>query len=298
MNFSLRTSTLALTFMLAAAPFVVNNAVAKDNFMTICSAKFKAAKADGSIDAATKWTDFMKTTCKADQAAAPDAAPDATPVVAEKPAKAPKPPKAEKTTAPATAKATTPPAAATDKPVLTKSFIKTCSKAWTDMKANNTVPEGLTWKDFVIGKCTAQPASATTTANATDTTDKTFMEKCSADWKAMKAAKTVPDGLTWKDFVKAKCVAEGVPAPAPVKATTTKKKVASTAPEEPTAVDPSIKLVDKNGKPFTPGQLAAHERARTCGAMWQSEKAKGTLEDGMKWPQYWSKCNTELKAAQ
>ena len=130
--------------------------------------------------------------------------------------------------------------------------------------------------------------------------NKSFMKKCSDDWKAMKAGNTVPEGLTWRQFVSAKCVIEGA-APTTVAAKKTKKKVAieEVAPTEPTAASEitPVKLVDKNGKAFTAGQLAAHARARTCGAKWRAEKAAGTLEDGAKWPQYWSACNTELKAA-
>ncbi len=46
----------------------------------------------------------------------------------------------------------------------------------------------------------------------------------------------------------------------------------------------------------TPGQLAARERQKKCGAEWQKAKAEGKIEKGMKWPQYWSACNKRLKA--
>jgi hypothetical protein len=289
MKLSLRTSTLALALMLCVAPFASLSAQAKSTFMTDCSAKFKAAKAAGTIDAATKWTDFMKTTCKADAAAA---APDATAPAAATPAKATKP----ATTA---MDATTTPSG---------SFMQNCSASWKAMKAANTVPPGMKWKDFVAAKCVATPAAApaTTTAAATapaapSAMSASFIKKCGDDWKAMKAAGTVPAGLTWKDFVIGKCVAKpaaaGAASTAPAATPAAVKKTTSMAPAEPTTADPAVKLVDKNGKPFTPGQLAAHERARTCGAKWRAEKAAGTLQAGLKWPQYWSACNTELKAA-
>lgn len=343
MTLSLRTSTLVLAFVLSAAPFAVMNAEAKDSFMTMCSAKFKAAKADGSIDAATKWTDFMKTTCKADQAAATET-PPAVEAPAAKPAKATKAKKAvaaapavtpsgsfmEQCSAawkgmkadntvpegmtwkafvagkcvvtPAAVKTAKAPAAKT---ALSQSFIKQCGDDWTAMKTAGTVPAGLTWKDFVIGKCTAKPAGAIAAKATTAADGQTFMQKCSADWKAMKAAGTTPAGMAWKDFIAAKCVVEGMaPAEAtPVVAKKTMKKkpavVAEVAPDEPTAEMEAkpVKLADKNGKLFTAGQLAAHDRARTCGAKWRAEKVAGTLETGMKWPQYWSACNKELKAA-
>lgn len=53
----------------------------------------------------------------------------------------------------------------------------------------------------------------------------------------------------------------------------------------------------KTKKPPTPGQLAARERAKKCGAEWKAAKAGGTIEKGQKWPQYWSACNKRLKAA-
>jgi len=52
----------------------------------------------------------------------------------------------------------------------------------------------------------------------------------------------------------------------------------------------------KPRKPPTPGQLAARERLKKCGAEWKAAKAAGKVEKGMKWPQYWSACNKRLKA--
>jgi hypothetical protein len=70
--------------------------------MSECSAKYKAAKADGSLNG-QKWTDFRKAQCGTDAAATPAAAPAAAP-----------PPAAPKTAAaPAAPKtAAAPPAAA------------------------------------------------------------------------------------------------------------------------------------------------------------------------------------------
>ncbi len=395
MALSIRTPMLTLALLLSAVPFLAQSAEAKSTFMAECSAKYKAAKADGSVDATTKWTDFMKTQCKDLQT---DAAttPDATAPVENVPEAVTKAAKKKVDTS-ADATATTPsgsfikdcsaawktmktnntvpegltwkafvtgkcvatPAAvstaaaapdaaflqkcATDwkamkaaytvpegltwkayvkgkcveKPVGTKvvatkkkadaaattadagteTFIQKCGTDWKAMKAAGTVPEGLTWKAFVIGKCVATPASAT---KSVDTGDKSFMTKCSDDWKAMKANNTVPEGLTWRQFVTAKCIVVASTEPTTMAAKPAKKKPAvEVAPDEPTAASETmpVKLVDKNGKPFTAGQLAAHARARTCGAKWRAEKAAGTLEDGAKWPQYWSACNTELKAA-
>jgi hypothetical protein len=41
---------------------------------------------------------------------------------------------------------------------------------------------------------------------------------------------------------------------------------------------------------------AVHERQRRCGTEWRQARAAGKLKRGMTWPQYWSACNTRLKA--
>jgi hypothetical protein len=68
--------------------------------MQECSAKYKAAKADGSLNG-QKWNDFRKAQCSAD--ATPAAAPAAPPVVAAPPPAAPK--EAKREAAPAAAPA-------------------------------------------------------------------------------------------------------------------------------------------------------------------------------------------------
>lgn len=47
----------------------------------------------------------------------------------------------------------------------------------------------------------------------------------------------------------------------------------------------------------TVGQMAARERQRKCGVEWKEAKAKGAT-GGLKWPQYYSKCNARLKGSQ
>jgi hypothetical protein len=37
-------------------------------------------------------------------------------------------------------------------------------------------------------------------------------------------------------------------------------------------------------------------RERACGAEWKADKAAGKIQEGMKWPQYWSACNKRKKA--
>ncbi|MBI1201408.1 MAG: hypothetical protein GC182_02740 [Rhodopseudomonas sp.] len=61
------------------------------------------------------------------------------------------------------------------------------------------------------------------------------------------------------------------------------------------AATPATDVKAKAKKPPTPGQLAARERQKKCGAEWKAAKAAGKIEAGMKWPQYWSACNKRLK---
>lgn len=47
----------------------------------------------------------------------------------------------------------------------------------------------------------------------------------------------------------------------------------------------------------TASQMAARERQRKCGVEWKEAKAANRT-GGMKWPQYWSRCNARLKGNQ
>jgi hypothetical protein len=286
MSNSIRSLALAATVLAGFAPLVIGHADAKT--MAECSVMYKAAKAK---DDTLVWKDFRKAQCGADSASTA-AAPADTPVA--KPAKAKKQPAAT-ATAPADAGGQT--------------FAQKCSAGWAALKAANQVPAGMTWNDFRKAKCVvdgaaaAQPAStkakatkpaATTAAAPADTTGgQTFIQKCSTDWAALKAANQVPDGMTWNDFRKAKCVVDAAALP-------------QAADENATPVEPTqavnldnidVATVSKSGKPFTPGQIAAHKRQKACGMKWREEKTANTLPVGMKWPQYWSQCNTKMKAA-
>jgi hypothetical protein len=52
----------------------------------------------------------------------------------------------------------------------------------------------------------------------------------------------------------------------------------------------------KKRRPLTPGQRAARERQKKCGAEWKAAKSAGKVDPKMKWPQFWSACNKRLKA--
>jgi hypothetical protein len=51
----------------------------------------------------------------------------------------------------------------------------------------------------------------------------------------------------------------------------------------------------KPKKEPTAAQLAARERMAKCSAEWKEAKVGGKVEAGMKWPKFWSACNTRLK---
>jgi hypothetical protein len=291
MSNTLRNVSLAIALMVGASPLLMSGPASALS-MTECSAKYKAAKAAGT-DGGLKWNDFRKAQCGTDAAAATTTTAPATPPA--------KPVKTTTATTPAATAVTTTTAG---------SFMKDCSAAWKALKANNTVPAGLTWKQFVADKCVVNgvaatptvPAAATAATPAT-TASGSFMKDCSTAWKAAKAANTVPAGFTWKQFVAAKCVLPGATT-APVAPVTAAKTITKTtpvivAPAEPTDTPDATPLAtaDKNGKPFTPGQMAAHQRIRECGNQWRNLKTTNKLPVGTKWPQFWSACNKQLKAA-
>lgn len=91
----------------------------------------------------------------------------------------------------------------------------------------------------------------------------------------------------YKSMIAAVIAAGLIAAPLPALAQTAAAQ--TTQPAAPAATA-------KPKKPPTPGQLAARERAKKCGAEWKAAKAAGKIEKGMKWPQYWSACNKRLKS--
>ena len=65
----------------------------------------------------------------------------------------------------------------------------------------------------------------------------------------------------------------------------TTRKPARRSRKAQTAKEPSV------------GQMAARERQRKCGAEWKEAKAANRTA-GVKWPQFWSRCNARLKGNQ
>jgi len=146
----------------------------------------------------------------------------------------------------------------------------------------------------------AGPASAA--SNATMTT-------CFEQYKSEKDAGTLPEGEIWTKFYSdcASRLKKGkATATAPVKKT--KKSTAAKSPavedtpgyvpQEPTANDKTaaIPAKDASGKPLSASEIAFRKRIKECGAEWREDKSKGTLPAGEDWPQFWSACNTRLKA--
>ena len=63
---------------------------------------------------------------------------------------------------------------------------------------------------------------------------------------------------------------------------------APAATEAPAAAAPAEKAP-------SPGQTAARDRQKKCGAEWRGLTDVQKTAQGPKWPQFWSKCNKRLK---
>ncbi len=105
---------------------------------------------------------------------------------------------------------------------------------------------------------------------------------CEDEWKANKAENQAKK-ITEKAYV-AKCKAEAG------------KPAAATPAAAPAAPAPTPAAKSSTAKPAD-GRQAEYARERACGKDWKADKAAGKIAKGMKWPQYWSECNTRKKAA-
>ena len=85
------------------------------------------------------------------------------------------------------------------------------------------------------------------------------------------------------------------PAQAPEPTVLAQAKAAAASDDAAPTRRQRAKAEKSDGKP-TAGQTAARERQKACAAEWKTAKAAGKVETGMKWPKYWSQCNTRLKA--
>ncbi len=145
----------------------------------------------------------------------------------------------------------------------------------------------------------AKTAAVVTDAKAADP-EAAAKKDCGKQWKAIKDAGT--EGTQKKkDFVAACLVKAGIVVTPKVDAKAADTKmVDEPTPPEPTvaaATPAKATTTDANGKVRTAGQLAMDKRIKECGALWQKSKGADGLVNGLKWPQYWSQCNTKMKAA-
>lgn len=130
------------------------------------------------------------------------------------------------------------------------------------------------------------------TANA----QSNVMKECGTQYQAAKAANQLA-GKSWNQYL-AECrtrVSAQPAAAAPAAPATTpaanplKPAPAATAP----AATPAAAA-----KPASGGRAAENTRIKACGAEWKAKKAELQKADPtLKWPKYWSECNTRMKAA-
>jgi hypothetical protein len=136
------------------------------------------------------------------------------------------------------------------------------------------------------------------------------LKECAAQWNAAKAANQT-EGKTYREFQKT-CLSKAGDTAKPASATATTPPPAAAAKPAPavaakpapvTAAKPAAATAAKpdvsnatTAKTPSPGREALTARERACGAEWKADKAAGKIAAGMKWPQYWSACNTRKKA--
>ena len=123
---------------------------------------------------------------------------------------------------------------------------------------------------------------------------------CEDEWKANKAANQAAK-ITQKAYVAQCRIGAAAPAkPAAVAPTATVPAAPAAAAPKPAApasaaTAPKQAPAAASDKPKD-GAAAMRARQKECGAEWKADKAAGKT-GSMKWPQYWSNCNTRKKAA-
>jgi hypothetical protein len=154
----------------------------------------------------------------------------------------------------------------------------------------------------------AGAALLSTGANA-----QSVQKQCGDQWKAAKAAGTVPEGQKWTDYLK-ECRARmaggaaaapavttspiGQPAPAnPLKPATAPAATIAVPTAAPETAGTAV-AGQKPKKPVSPGMAAFHEREKKCGEEWRANTDQIKAQTpGITWPKYLSACNKRLKAA-
>lgn len=193
-------------------------------------------------------------------------------------------------------------------PTAAQNVTSACSQQYQAAKTAGTLA-GKTWKQY-LSDCSAsmktgsQPAAAAAPA-ASSTTAKTgktaagtatasaasghmtTQQLCSQQYQSAKTAGTL-NGQKWPQFLKS--CSDSIKSD---------QEDAQAVPPEPAAATARTAATGQtgaSGKALTPGQMAFRQRIHECSEEWQQDKAAGSLPAGQKWPQFWSACNTRLKA--
>jgi len=123
------------------------------------------------------------------------------------------------------------------------------------------------------------------------------MLRCGQQYQSAKAAGTL-NGMGWSQF-RTECAArlKAQPADAAAAAPIPAAAPAATA-TPPSAAGGSVSAAPQAAVPASAGRVAMLARQKQCGAEWRAQKATLVAQTpGLKWPSYWSQCNTRLKAA-
>lgn len=123
------------------------------------------------------------------------------------------------------------------------------------------------------------------------------MLRCGQQYQSAKAAGTL-NGMGWSQF-RTECAArlKAQPADAAAAAPVPAAAPAATA-TPPSAAGGSVSAPPQAAVPASAGRAAMLARQKQCGAEWRAQKATLVAQTpGLKWPSYWSQCNTRLKAA-
>ena len=168
-------------------------------------------------------------------------------------------------------------------------MVQDCATQWKTMKAAKTVPAGMKRKDFEK-KCAADAAAAGAAAPATKP----------AAAATAPATKPAPAATAPATKPAAAATAPATKPAAAATAPATKPAAAATAP----ATKPAAAVTAPATKPVAAattkpmdGKAKEKSRIKACGVEWKAAKAANKVPAGQTWPQFWSECNTRLKAA-
>lgn len=168
-------------------------------------------------------------------------------------------------------------------------FLSKCSAAIGSSAAATTAPAAKPAKQArALAPANSVSKTTKTAAAVSGTTagHQTTQQLCSGQYQAAKTAGTL-NGQKWPDFLSS------------CSASIKNDKEDAATPPEPSLASASkapMAATMANGKQLSPGQVAFRQRIHECSTEWQADKQAGTLPTSAKWPQFWSQCNTRLKA--